>query len=62
MDEARAAEAERSAAALMLTTAVADTYFGWQADQARLTLARDSVAKLVGVDPVCIPNRRKSTE
>lgn len=46
VDEARAAEAERSAAALMLTTAVADTYFGWQADQARLALARDSVAKL----------------
>lgn len=46
VDEARAAEAERSAAALMLTTAVADTYFGWQADQARLALARESVAAL----------------
>lgn len=46
VDEARAAEAERSAAALMLTTAVADTYFGWQADQARLALAREAVAAL----------------
>jgi multidrug efflux system outer membrane protein len=46
VDEARAAEAERSAAALMLTTAVADTYFGWQADQSRLALARDAVAAL----------------
>lgn len=46
VDEARAAEAERSAAALMLTTAVADTYYGWQADQARLVLAREAVAAL----------------
>lgn len=46
VDESRAAQAERSAAALMLTTAIADTYFGWQADQARLTLARESVAAL----------------
>ena len=42
VDEARAAEAERSAAALVLTTAVADTYFGWQADQARLALAKEN--------------------
>ncbi len=46
VDEAHAAEAERSAAALMLTSAVADTYFGWQADQARLALAKESVAAL----------------
>jgi multidrug efflux system outer membrane protein len=39
VDEARAAEAERSAAALMLTTAIADTYFGWQSDQVHLALA-----------------------
>ena len=25
-------------------------------------ITRDSVARLVGVDPACIPNRRKSTE
>ncbi|MEP7042037.1 MAG: efflux transporter outer membrane subunit [Dokdonella sp.] len=42
VDEARATEAERSAAALVLTTAVADTYFGWQADQARLALAKQN--------------------
>ena len=38
IDQARAAEAERDAATLMLTTAIADTYFGWQADQARIAL------------------------
>ncbi|HEX7112860.1 MAG TPA: efflux transporter outer membrane subunit [Mizugakiibacter sp.] len=43
LDQARAAEAERAAAALMLQAAVADTYFGWQADQARLALARQAV-------------------
>ncbi|MCE5233012.1 MAG: efflux transporter outer membrane subunit [Mizugakiibacter sp.] len=44
LDQAHAAEAERSAAALLLQAAVADTYFGWQADQARLALARQAVA------------------
>ena len=46
VDEARAAEAERSAASLMLTAAVADTYFGWQSDQAHLALADASIAVL----------------
>ena len=46
VDNARAAQAERSAATLLLTTAVADTYFGWQADQARLALAQETVAAL----------------
>lgn len=46
VDQARAADAERSAATLTLTTAVADAYFGWQADQRRLALARDSVDTL----------------
>ena len=41
MDEAHAAQAERSAAALMLASSVADTYFGWQADQSRIALARE---------------------
>jgi multidrug efflux system outer membrane protein len=41
MDEAHASQAERSAAALMLTSSVADTYFGWQADQSRLALAHE---------------------
>ncbi len=39
LDQAHAVEAERSAAALALQYAVADTYFSWQADQARLQLA-----------------------
>lgn len=46
VDEARAAEAERSAATLALSAAVADTYYGWQADQARLALAGRSVDAL----------------
>ncbi len=41
MDEAHATEADRSAAALVLASSVADTYFGWQADQGRLVLARE---------------------
>jgi len=34
VDEAHAAQADRSAAALMLASSVADAYFGWQSDQA----------------------------
>jgi multidrug efflux system outer membrane protein len=41
MDEAHASQADRSAAALMLASSVANTYFGWQADEARLALARE---------------------
>ncbi|MEP6884448.1 MAG: efflux transporter outer membrane subunit [Gammaproteobacteria bacterium] len=41
MDQAHAAQAERSAAALMLESSIADTYFGWQADQSRIALARE---------------------
>ncbi len=36
MDQAHAAQADRSAAALMLASSIADAYFGWQADQNRL--------------------------
>ena len=43
LDQAHAAEAQRSAAALAIQYAVADTYFGWQADQARLQLAEQAV-------------------
>ncbi|MBU6199588.1 MAG: efflux transporter outer membrane subunit [Xanthomonadaceae bacterium] len=43
-DRARAAAAERDSAASMIAAAVADTYFGWQADQARLAIAREIVA------------------
>ena len=41
MDQAHAAQADRSAAALMLASSIADTYFGWQADQGRIALARE---------------------
>jgi multidrug efflux system outer membrane protein len=41
MDQAHAAQADRSAAALMLATSIADAYFGWQADQSRIALARE---------------------
>ena len=44
LDQAHAAEAQRSAAALALQYAVADTYFGGQADQARLQLADQALA------------------
>ena len=40
LDAAHAATAERSTAALVLSTSVAQTYFAWQADMARLDLAR----------------------
>lgn len=43
-DEAHAAQADRSAAALVLASSIADTYFGWQADQARLALAEQRLA------------------
>jgi len=46
VDEAHAAAAERSAAELLVSSAVADTYFGWQGDQAHLALARDTLAAL----------------
>jgi len=42
--QARAAAAQRSAAALALQYAIADTYFGWQADQARKQLADQLIA------------------
>lgn len=44
VDQARAAQAQHSAAALAIQNAVADTYFGWLADQARITVARQQVA------------------
>ena len=47
MDEAHAAQADRSAAALLLESSIADTYFGWQADQSRLALAREHEATVV---------------
>ena len=41
--QARAARASQSAAAIALQSAVAQTYFAWQADQARLSVARRAV-------------------
>ncbi len=41
MDQAHAAAADRAAATLVLATSVAETYYGWQADQARLALAEE---------------------
>ena len=44
VDQAHATQAERSAAALVLTSSVAGTYFAWQADQTRLSLAQQRLA------------------
>ncbi|GAB3790108.1 efflux transporter outer membrane subunit [Dyella agri] len=44
LDQAHAAEAQRSAAALTIQSSVADTYFGWLADEARLALAQQALA------------------
>jgi multidrug efflux system outer membrane protein len=44
VDQAHAAQADRSAAALVLESSIADTYFGWQADESRLALARERTA------------------
>jgi multidrug efflux system outer membrane protein len=46
LDAAHAAIAERSTAALVLSTSVAQTYFAWQADMARLALARNRLENL----------------
>lgn len=43
VDQAHAAEAQHSAAALAIQSTVADTYFGWLADEARIGIARQSV-------------------
>ena len=44
LDQAHAAAADRSAAELLLASSIADTYFGWQADEQRLALARENLA------------------
>jgi len=44
VDQAHAAEAQQSAVALAIQSTVADTYFGWLADEARIAIARDAVA------------------
>jgi multidrug efflux system outer membrane protein len=47
VDEAHASQAERSAAALSLASSIADAYYGWQADQSRLALAREREATVL---------------
>src|SRR5260370_9970192 len=44
MDQTLAAQADSSDAVLMLASSIADTYFGWQADQGRIALARERAA------------------
>ncbi|RDS80598.1 RND transporter [Dyella monticola] len=44
LDQAHAAEAQHSAAALTLQNAVADTYFAWLADENRLQLTQQAIA------------------
>jgi outer membrane protein, multidrug efflux system len=44
IDQAHAAQADRSAAALMLASSIADAYFGWQSDQSRVTLGKEKLA------------------
>jgi outer membrane protein, multidrug efflux system len=43
IDSARAAEAERSAASLSIQAMLADTYFGWLTDEARVALADQAI-------------------
>ena len=56
--EARAAAADRNAAALVLAGAVVDTYFGWQADQARLALSAKRVDALARVASIAEQRHR----
>jgi multidrug efflux system outer membrane protein len=44
VDQALAAQAERSASRVALASAIADAYFGWQADMNRLALAEERLA------------------
>lgn len=53
MDQAHASQAERSAAALMLTSSIADSYFGWQADEARIEVARERESTLERERSIC---------
>jgi multidrug efflux system outer membrane protein len=52
MDQAHAAQADRSAAALMLASSIADTYFGWQADQGRIAIARERAGVVQDEDAI----------
>ncbi|HMI75386.1 MAG TPA: efflux transporter outer membrane subunit [Steroidobacteraceae bacterium] len=52
MDQAHAAQADRSAAALTLASSIAESYFGWQSDQNRLSLAREKEAAVASQSKV----------
>lgn len=47
LDQARAAAAERHAAMLVLSGAIAESYFGWQSDQVRIGLAKERIDTLL---------------
>jgi multidrug efflux system outer membrane protein len=52
IDLAHAAQVDRIAARLVLASSIADAYFGWQADQSRLSLAREQEAAAVRQDAI----------
>lgn len=62
LDEARAAAAERDSAASMLTAAVADTYFGWQATQLRIGLAHDMIETLSQAQTIAAARVRQGVD
>jgi len=62
LDRARAAAAERDSATAMITAAVADTYFGWQADQARLASARELVAVQERIHSIAAARARQGVD
>lgn len=62
VDQARAASADRSAAWLVLTSSVAETYFGWLADQGRLAMAKRLIAGLQDQQRVVQARARQGLE
>ena len=57
-NEAHAAAADRVAATLVLASAVTDTYFGWQADQARLAFVQERIGTLTRRADIAAARRR----
>ncbi len=57
-NEARAAAADRTAAALVLSSSVVETYFGWQTDQARIALLQDRIATLTRLSAIADARQR----
>lgn len=62
VDEAHASQAERTAATLVLASSIADTYFGWQADQSRLALARQRESTVISENAVVAARIRAELE